>query len=249
MWQQRKIAVIVPAFREAKWIGRVLAGLPAWIDAVWVVDDGSDDATEAAANASGDPRVRVLRHAQNRGVGAAIVTGYRAALEDGQDVFVVMAGDNQMDPNDLAALVTPITSGDADYVKGNRFVHARVRDMPLLRRLGGRLLSFATRCATGLAVSDCQCGYTALAAETAARLPLAELWPRYGYPNDLLGLLSAHGARVREVAVRPVYADERSGMTALHVPSILLLILRRHVKEAERARQQRRRRGGLARAS
>jgi glycosyltransferase involved in cell wall biosynthesis len=242
MWQQRKIAVIVPAFREAKLIGRVLAGLPAWVDSVWVVDDASDDSTEAAAKACADPRVRVLRHAENRGVGAAIVTGYRAALEADQDVLVVMAGDNQMDPGDLAAVVSPITSGEADYVKGNRFTHERVRDMPLLRRLGGRLLSFATRCSTGLRVSDCQCGYTALAAKMAARLPLAELWPRYGYPNDLLGLLSAHDARVREVSVRPVYADERSGVTALHVPSILLVIARRHVKEAERARRSGRRR-------
>lgn len=242
MWQQRKIAVIVPAFREANLIGRMLAGLPAWIDAVWVVDDASDDATAAAAEASGDPRVRVLRHAENRGVGAAIVTGYRAALESGQDVLVVMAGDNQMDPGDLAAVVEPVTSGEADYVKGNRFTHERVADMPFLRRLGGRLLSLATRWSTGLAVNDCQCGYTALSAAAAARLPLGELWPRYGYPNDLLGLLSAHGARVREVSVRPVYADERSGVTALHVPSILFVIARRHVKEAERARQQRRRR-------
>ena len=118
-------------------------------------------------------------------------------------------------------------SGRADYVKGNRFRHVNVHDMPLLRRLGGMLLSSVTRLATGLMVDDTQCGYTALSAAAARRLPLDDLWPRFGYPNDLLMLLAARGMRVHEVPVRPVYADEASGLRPWHVLQIMGVIGRR----------------------
>jgi glycosyltransferase involved in cell wall biosynthesis len=232
MWRGKKIAIVVPAYREARLIGRMLARAPSFVDALFVVDDASDDGTHEAALASGQQRVRVIRHAENRGVGAAIVTGYRAALAEGCSVLSVMAGDDQMHPDDLEAIIAPIALGQADYVKGNRFVHPDARQMPLLRRAGGELLSFATRAATGLDVSDCQCGFTALGAATARALPLSDLWPRFGYPNDLLGMLAARSARVLEVPVRPVYADEESGIRAFHAASILALIARRYLKEA-----------------
>jgi glycosyltransferase involved in cell wall biosynthesis len=231
MWRGKKIAIIVPAYREARLIGRMLRRAPSYADLLLVVDDASDDGTQEAALSVGDPRVRVLRHARNAGVGAAIVSGYRAALAQGADLLAVMAGDDQMHPDDLEALLVPLFEGRADYVKGNRFVHAEARRMPLHRRLGGELLSFATRAATGLEVSDCQCGFTALSASTARSLPLADLWPRFGYPNDLLGMLAGRGARVLEVPVRPVYADEESGIRAFHAASVLALIARRYLKE------------------
>lgn len=231
MWRGKKIAIVVPAYREARLIGRMLRRAPGYADLLLVVDDASDDGTREAALAVADPRVTVVRHQKNAGVGAAIVTGYRAALAHGADVLAVMAGDDQMHPEDLEALLAPVVEGRADYVKGNRFVHAEARRMPLHRRLGGELLSFATRAATGLSVSDCQCGFTALSAEAARALPLEDLWPRFGYPNDLLGMLAGRGARVAEVAVRPIYADEMSGVRAFHAASILLLIARRYLKE------------------
>ena len=238
MWQGARVALIVPAFREARLIGRMLQRVPNYVDGIFVVDDASDDGTREAALACGDERLRVIRHARNRGVGAAIVSGYRAALGTGHDVLVVMAGDDQMHPDDLPRLLEPIVAARADYVKGNRFVHADARRMPVLRRLGGEVLSLATRLATGLAVGDCQCGYTALSARCAERLPLEELWPRFGYPNDLLALLASAGARVVEAPVRPVYADEGSGVRAWHVPRILALIVRRYLREAAKARQR-----------
>lgn len=239
MWHGARIAIVVPAYREARLIGRMLARVPSFADSLIVVDDASDDGTRDAALASGDPRVRVLRHATNSGVGAAIVSGYRAALAEGSQVLAVMAGDDQMHPDDLAGLIAPVVAGDADYVKGNRFAHPDARRMPTLRRAGGELLSFATRRATGLSVTDCQCGFTALSARMASQLPLDELWPRFGYPNDLLGMLAARNARVLEVPVRPVYADEQSGIRAFHVASILGLIARRYLKEAPSRRRAR----------
>jgi glycosyltransferase involved in cell wall biosynthesis len=224
-----RVAVVVPAYREERLIARTLGRMPAFVDGVYVVDDASGDETLLRARALGDPRVRCLAHAENRGVGAAIRTGYGAALADGHDVLAVMAGDDQMHPDDLAPLVSAVLAG-ADYAKGNRFVHPERRRMPFARRLGGALLSFATRAATGLAVSDTQCGFTALSARAARALPLDELWPRYGYPNDLLGLLAAHGLCVVEVPVRPVYADEQSGIRPWHVFSVLSVIVRRRLR-------------------
>jgi glycosyltransferase involved in cell wall biosynthesis len=223
---------VIPAFREARLIGTALARLPTFVDTVIVVDDASDDGTSEVAGSVDDPRVLVLRHSENRGVGAAIGTGYRAALERGAEVIAVMAGDNQMDPADLERVVEPVCAGDADYVKGNRLEHPRAKDMPWQRRLGSRTLAGLTRLATGLDVGDTQCGYTALSASMARRLPLDDLWPRFGYPNDLLGLLAASDARVVEVPVRPVYADEQSGLHAWHMLTIAAVIARRKWRRA-----------------
>jgi len=222
--------VIVPAYREERLIARTLGRMPAYVDAIYVVDDASPDGTLAAARRVADPRVTCLSHAENGGVGAAIVTGYRAALADGHDVLAVMAADDQMHPDDLEPLVHAVLLG-ADYVKGNRFVHAESRRMPFARRLAGEVLSAATRLATGLPVSDTQCGYTALSARAARALPLGELWPRYGYPNDLLGMLAARGLSVSELPVRPVYADEKSGVRPWHALSVLVVISRRWWRE------------------
>lgn len=227
MLDAKRIAVVIPAFREARLIGLCLTSLPAFVDAIYVVDDGSPDGTASAARAAGDQRLRVIRHATNRGVGAAIVTGYRAALAEHADVVAVMAGDAQMDPTDLHSVLGPVVAGRADYVKGNRFRSRESRNMPWLRRVAGKVLSLATRLASGLDVDDCQCGFTAVSRHALCVLPLDELWPGFGYPNDLLMLAAQRGLRVGEVTVRPVYADEQSGVRPWHAALILGLLARR----------------------
>lgn len=231
MWQSAKVAVVVPCFREARLVRRTISGIPGFVDLIVVVDDGSQDGTAQAVQSAGDPRVVLVVHERNLGVGAAIVSGYRAALNAGCDVLAVMAGDAQMAPDDLPSVIAPVALGHVSYVKGNRFRHARWSDMPFARRLAGRVLAVATRWATGLDVDDCQCGYTAISRAALLRLPLADLWPRFGYPNDLLGMLAARGLVVAEVPVRPVYADEQSGVRAWHALSVLLLIARRYLRE------------------
>lgn len=227
MWFDQRVSVIVPCYRESRLVGRTLARLPAWVDRIHVIDDGSDDGTAEVVAAIADPRIDLVRHEENRGVGAAIVTGYLRAIELGAEMLVVMAGDDQMDPEDLPRLLEPVRTGAADYTKGNRFLHQERRRMPILRRLGGMMLSLATRQATGLHISDSQCGFTALRATVARRLPLTSLWPRFGYPNDLLGMLAARNKVVKDVVVRPVYADERSGIRAWHLLIVLFVIFRR----------------------
>jgi glycosyltransferase involved in cell wall biosynthesis len=234
MWATSRVVVVVPAWDEEPRIAGVVQTMPAWVDAVVVVDDASRDATAAAALSTGDPRVVVERHATNRGVGAAIATGYRraCAMAGGpRDAFVVMAGDGQMDPRDLHAVVDPIARGDADYVKGDRFRwHGGTGAMPVSRRLAGEVLSWATARAIGQPISDSQCGYTALARAACETLDLEALWPRYGYPNDLLSQVAIRGLRIAEVPVRAVYADEVSRLRAWHVPVVMALVARAYVR-------------------
>jgi glycosyltransferase involved in cell wall biosynthesis len=227
MWHGAKVAVIVPAYQEERIIARTLRKLPPYVDHIYVVDDASTDTTSDRVEACKDPRLTLLRHAENRGVGAAILTGYQEALAGGSDLLAVMAADDQMDPEELPALLGPVWYGLADYAKGNRFLHPDVVHMPRLRRWGSQLLSVLTRSATALDVDDCQCGFTVLSSRAARGLPLAELWPRYGYPNDLLGMLAAAGGRVTDVPVRPVYADEDSGLRAYHALIVIGVIARR----------------------
>jgi glycosyltransferase involved in cell wall biosynthesis len=230
MWMRSRVVVVVPAWNEAPRIGRVIRGMPSWVDAVVVVDDASSDATVEAAHVEGDARVEVIRHARNRGVGAAIVTGYERAAELARaprDVFVVMAGDGQMDPHDLPSLVAPVALDEADYVKGNRFRSpGLLHTMPTGRLLGGLAFSWFTSFAIGLCVTDSQCGYTAIAREACGELDLRALWPRYGYPNDLLSHLALRGLRVAEAPVRPVYADEVSRLKPRHVPVVAGIVAR-----------------------
>jgi glycosyltransferase involved in cell wall biosynthesis len=224
-----RVAVIVPARDEARLIARVLRGVPAFVDRVIVVDDGSRDDTAEIAARMPDPRIRVARHPTHRGVGAAIATGYRIAFEDeGADVAAVMAGDAQMDPADLARVVGPVARGEVDYCKGDRLSHpSALRSMPPHRYVGNHVLSALTRWATGLPIRDAQCGYTAIGRRAAERLALDRIWPGYGYPNDLLARIAAAGLRVSEVPVRPIYADETSGIGWRHALVVIPFVIAR----------------------
>jgi glycosyltransferase involved in cell wall biosynthesis len=234
MFRQMRVAVVLPAYNESRAIDDAVATVPAFVDHVLVVDDASaddtaDQALRGAARREVPEDTEVLRHAVNKGVGAAIVTGYRRALELGADVAVVMAGDGQMDPDDLPALLAPIADGRAGYVKGNRFLHPTIwTTMPPARIVGNVLLSAATRVTSGYHhLFDSQCGYTAISRDALTRLALDEVFPRYGYPNDLLSRLRVADVTVEDVAVRPIYGEHwKSGIhlgTALGpIPWILL---------------------------
>ncbi len=215
MYRHLSVAVIVPAFNEERAIRATIAAVPEFADHVIVIDDASRDATAEHACAPGRP-FELIRHGANRGVGAAIVTGYRRALAHGYDAAVVMAGDGQMDPTDLPALLDVLADDRADYAKGNRFRHPDVwRAMPPARLVGNLALSTATRFTSGYRhIFDSQCGYTAITRAALERIDLARVFPRYGYPNDLLARLHAAGMRVADVPVRPIYGPAwKSGIT------------------------------------
>ncbi len=232
-----RVAVVVPAHDEARLIARTIETIPHYVDHVVVVDDASTDGTAGRVEALCDPRVELVCHLENRGVGAAIASGYRRAFAAGAHVAAVMAGDGQMDPRDLEALITPVLSGEADYAKGDRLSHPDAfACMPATRWLGNHGLSVATRLATGLPVRDSQCGYTALSRAAFEALALDTMWPRYGYPNDLLSRMAVAGLEVCDVVVRPVYGDEVSGIRPRDLfttfPQVLALGLARRLRAA-----------------
>jgi glycosyltransferase involved in cell wall biosynthesis len=254
VYREQRIAIVIPAFNERRKIAGTIATVPELADHILVIDDASLDDTArqaelAALRRAAPDRVEVIRHAANRGVGGAITTGYLRAIALGADIAVVMAGDGQMDPRDLPALLDPIARGDADYAKGNRFLHPAIwTTMPASRIFGNLVLSAATRVTSGYRhVFDSQCGYTAIHRGALTRLELGKLFPRYGYPNDLLSRLHVANMRVIDVPVRPIYGAEwRSGInlaTALHpIPWVLLRSwgnrvvaqLRRRAQDADR---------------
>jgi glycosyltransferase involved in cell wall biosynthesis len=226
MLRGRTLGVVMPAHCEEALVRHAIERVPSFVDAIWVVDDGSTDRTSDEALAAGDARVQLIRFEENRGVGAAIAAGYAAAFTAGIDVACVMAGDAQMDPRDLEGLVAPILEETADYVVGDRLAwpHAR-RTMPLSRFLGNHVLTLLSRVTLGLAIGDSQCGYTALSREAGARVALDSLWPRYGYPNDLLALVSGAGLRIATRPVRPVYGEEKSGVGLRHAVFVIPFVL------------------------
>jgi glycosyltransferase involved in cell wall biosynthesis len=234
MWQGLRVAVVIPAYREERLLPVTLQALPVWIDDVVVVDDASDDATSEVAHAqhdtlaSADTTLYVERLEVNRGVGHAIVRGYLLASERGADVAVVVGADAQMCPEEMPRLLEAISRG-ADYAKGERFSHPEVRArMPKARYWGNRALSLATALIAGLPeLRDAQCGYTALRLSALKDLPLSELYPRYGFPNDLLFRLVEVGARVEQVPVSPIYGSEQSKLSIPRVTLPLLWILTR----------------------
>ena len=250
MFRGARVAVVIPAFNEADKIANTVRSVPGFVDHILLVDDASTDGTgtvaarlsrRASARAA-RRSIEVLSHPRNRGVGAAITTGYQRALALQVDATVVMAGDGQMDPADLPRLLAPIVAGTADYAKGNRFAWpGGWRAMPVHRAAGNLALSWLTRMATGYwRVFDSQCGYTAAsrralaavvpATSGAAVAPGAPgaMFARYGYPNDLLGRLRLVGARVVDVPVRPIYgAAWRSGIRVRRVILPILFILAR----------------------
>lgn len=235
MFQEHRVSVVVPAHNEELLIERVVDGLPALVDHVIVVDDASTDKTPEkldALKARHGDRLIVIRHPRNQGVGAAIVTGYEAALRIAGEkhLVAVMAGDAQMDADDLPKLLAPCARGEVDYAKGNRLISGEAwKLIPRTRYIGNAVLSLLTKIASGYwHVADSQTGYTVVTAEALAVLQLRRLYPRYGFPNHLLVELNNYDFRVRDVPIKPVYnVGEVSGIR-LHkvIPTISWLLFR-----------------------
>jgi glycosyltransferase involved in cell wall biosynthesis len=224
------VAVVMPAFNVEQHLVAAVRSVPRYVDHLVVVDDGSTDGTPAllAALRPRPTGLISIRHGVNRGVGAAIATGYAESLRLGAEAVAVMAGDGQMDPGDLHGLLDPLIDRQADYVKGNRFRHRDVwRVMPRARLLGNIGLSLLTKLTSGYwGLFDSQCGYTAIS-QLALRAIDGRVFARYGYPNDILARLRVVGARVSDVPVRPIYDGQPSGIRLWTVVYPVLFVLLR----------------------
>jgi len=232
MYLQKTIAVVVPAYNEERLIAKTLRSIPSLVDKVIVVDDRSNDNTVKFVRevAEKDKRMILIEHEANQGVGGAIITGYKKAIEFDIDVTVVMAGDGQMDPRDLKNIVRPVAKGDVDYTKGNRLFQGDAWSMiPHYRYLGNSFLSLLTKIASGYwHIADSQTGYTAVSLNVLKKLNLDTIYKRYGMPNDMLIKLNQYDFRVRDVHVRPVYdVGEKSGIRLITViPKISWLLFK-----------------------
>ncbi|MBS1985912.1 MAG: glycosyltransferase family 2 protein [Bdellovibrionales bacterium] len=217
MYKNQKIAVVVPAHNEELLITRVIDTMPDFVDHIIIVDDTSKDRTSevVAARAKTNPKVVLIRHEVNQGVGGAIATGYKWARDHDVDAAAVMAGDAQMDPADLPALLDPVVAGLCDYSKGNRLVTGEAfKKIPKVRYFGNSALSLLTKIASGYwHVADSQTGYTVINKQALHAINWDLMFKRYGQPNDLLVTLNVNNFRVRDVPVAPVYnIGEKSGI-------------------------------------
>jgi len=214
------LAAVIPCFRVKRHILGVLAAIPAAVDRIYVVDDGCPEGSGAAVESGcTDPRIRVLRHERNEGVGGATITGYRAALADDATVIVRLDGDGQMDPALIPRLVRPILEGTADYAKGNRFFELEgLRAMPPLRLFGNSMLSFASKLSSGYwNVFDPTNGFTAIHAAVLRQLPLDKLSHGWFFESDLLFRLGTIRAVVCDVPIPARYGEEASSLVVRRV--------------------------------
>lgn len=211
------IAVVIPSYRVAGQILDVIARIGPECARIYVVDDRCPDGTaDLVERTCRDPRVVVLRHPENRGVGGATITGYRQALADGAEIVVKLDGDGQMDPAQIPRLAAPITRGDADYTKGNRFYDlAGLRSMPTARLIGNAALSFLSKLSSGYwNLFDPTNGFTAIHAKVLAALPLEKISARWFFESDLLFRLGILRAAVLDIPMRAEYGSESSSLHA-----------------------------------
>jgi len=215
------LAVVIPAYHVADEIESVLSEIPEYLHYIIVVDDASPDNTSelVQAFANQDKRIVLIRHEQNQGVGGAMLTGFRKALELGAQIIVKIDGDHQMDPAHIPALVTPLLEGKADYAKGNRFRDFEsLQHMPLIRRIGNLGLSFLTKAATGYwNCFDPTNGYFAIRAEVLEQLPFERIARSYFFETSMLANLYLLDAFVLDVPMPARYRGERSSMSIRRV--------------------------------
>lgn len=224
-----RIAVAIPCYKVRAQILDVIAGIPPSVQRIFVVDDKCPQQSGTLVeDECRDPRVRVIFHEENQGVGGAIATAYRAALEEDVDIVVKVDGDGQMDPALIPKFVRPIVRGKADYTKGNRFYRPEsLRGMPPIRLFGNAALSFINKLSTGYwSIMDPTNGYTAIHTSVLRELPLHKLEKRYFFETDMLYHLNTVRAVVRDVPMDAVYADEES---SLKVSKVLPEFMLKHV--------------------
>src|SRR6056297_3836205 len=217
MYKNKRICAVIPAHNEETQIGRVIETMPDYMDLMIIIDDKSSDNTVAIIQyyQKQNFNIHLIQHETNKGVGGAIATGYKYARDNELDVAVVMAGDAQMAPEDLPAILDPVVEDRADYSKGNRlFTGEAYQKIPKTRYFGNAFLSLLTKIASGYwHVADSQSGYTAINKKALKSIDWDKMYQWYGQPNDILVRLNVLNLRVRDVPVSPVYnVGEKSGM-------------------------------------
>lgn len=230
MYKKLKIAVVIPCHNVKNEISKVLNSIGQEVDCIYVIDDRCPEGTGKFVKSNfNDDRIQVITHAQNAGVGGAVMTGYQRAIEDGVDVIVKIDGDGQMNASLIPLFLDPIIEGSADYTKGNRFFNLEsLSSMPRIRLIGNSLLSFLTKLSSGYwDIFDPTNGYTAINAAVAADLPFHKISKGYFFESDILFRLNILRAVVADIPISALYGDEKSG---LRISKIILPFVHGHFK-------------------
>lgn len=217
MYNDKRVCAVVPCYNEETQISMVIDTMPEFVDKIVIVDDKSSDNTVGVVkeNESAQERIVLIVHEENQGVGGSIATGYKWARDNDMDMAVVMAGDGQMNPDDLPALLSPVVTGEADYTKGNRlFTGEAFQKIPKVRYFGNSFLSLFTKIASGYwHIADSQSGYTVINKKALHTIDWDKMYKRYGQPNDILVRLNVENFIVKDIPVEPVYnIGEKSGI-------------------------------------
>lgn len=209
------VAAVIPAFKVKSNILDVISSIGPEVEVIIVVDDACPEHSgQHVQDRITDPRVTVIFHDINQGVGGAVKTGYKRALELGSEIVIKIDGDGQMDSSKIADLITPILTNQSDYTKGNRFFEIEaVQQMPKLRILGNLGLSFMTKFSTGQwHIFDPTNGFTAIRGSTLKKLKLEKIDNRYFFESDILFRLNLIQARVSDVSLPAIYGEEKSNL-------------------------------------
>lgn len=229
MFKKNKISISIPAYNEEKLINKTLDTIPSFIDLIVVVDDKSKDKTidKIKESQKKDKRIHLIASEKNQGLGDTILKAHSYAIKKNMDITVVMAGDNQMDPKYLPMLLNTLITNKLDYVKGNRFYHRQdLRNMPRFRVIGNIFTTFVTKFCTGYwSISDPLNGYTALNVNTLKKIDTTKIHSRYGFETSLLLELSLIDAKIKDVFIPARYGEEKSKVSALSDPLIILKVL------------------------
>lgn len=240
MFKGKTIGVLVPAYNEERLIEKTLSTMPDFVDKIIVVNDASTDGTRDIIYQfqKKNDKIIIIDHQKNEGLGQSLIDGYRRSLEENIDITAVMAGDAQMDPDDLPNVLDPVVMNQADYVKGNRLLTKDVgKLMPKYRLIGNSFLTILTKFATGYwHIIDPQCGYTAISKKALQTIHIAKMTKGYGYNADILTMLNILNFRVKDVLVKPVYGEAKSRIRlALYIPKVSWLLtklfFRRHIQK------------------
>lgn len=215
MFKNKSLCTIVPCFNEETQITKVIQTMPSYVDLIIIIDDKSTDNTVEIINNIKLKKIHLIEHEINQGVGGAIASGYKFARDNDYDLAVVMAGDGQMNPDDLPPLIEPVVQDKADYSKGNRlFTGEAFQKIPKIRYFGNSILSLLTKIASGYwHIADSQSGYTVINKKALHAIDWDKMYKRYGQPNDVLVRLNVENMRVVDVPIEPVYnVGEKSGI-------------------------------------
>ena len=212
MIKNKKIAVVIPSYRVKNFLREVVLSLPEFIDFVIVVDDKCPE--ESYKEVENLDKVFIIHHEINQGVGGAVVSGYKKAIELNADIVVKIDGDGQMDSNYILPLITLLLENKADYTKGNRFRDFKaLKSMPKIRLFGNSVLSFLIKMASGYwSMMDPTNGFTAITKETLLDLDLDKLSKRYFFESDMLINLNIENKVVRDISIPAKYGDEESNL-------------------------------------